>query len=167
MVFACSIYLSLSASSLLLFPKYTLRSSTSFCNFKAYCSLALWDPCSSIFSLSVSFNYFSNEKQQDPEAPKIATYAYGEDYHHVVKDRLKSLLQYMQAEIGEVNGRCFVDSAPVMEREWAQRAGIEQQGRVQGREGVGDADERQRMTLAPSRRHVERRAELRVRAGIV
>lgn len=79
--------------------------------------------------ICLSFNYFSNEKQQDPEAPKIATYAYGEDYHHVVKDRLKSLLQYIQAEIGEVNGRCFVDSAPVMEREWAQRAGIGWNGR--------------------------------------
>jgi len=77
----------------------------------------------------LTFNYHTEAKQEDPEAPKIATYAYGEDYHFVVKDRLKDLLQFMQAEIGEVNGRCFVDSAPVMEREWAQRAGIGWNGR--------------------------------------
>ena len=74
--------------------------------------------------ICLTFNYFTEKKQKDPEAPKIATYAYGEDYHFVVKDKLKSLLQFMQAEIGEVNGRCFVDSAPVLEREWARRAGL-------------------------------------------
>lgn len=79
--------------------------------------------------ICLAFNYFTDTKQDDPEAPKIATYAYGEDYHFVVKDKLKSLLSYMQAEIGEVDGRCFVDSAPVMEREWAQRAGIGWNGR--------------------------------------
>lgn len=79
--------------------------------------------------ICLTFNYFTEAKQQDVEAPKIATYAYGEDYHHVVKERLKDLLQFMQTEIGEVNGRCFVDSAPVMEREWAQRAGIGWNGR--------------------------------------
>ncbi|WP_396134309.1 epoxyqueuosine reductase [Chamaesiphon sp. VAR_48_metabat_135_sub] len=68
--------------------------------------------------ICLTFNYFNPEKQHDPEAPKISQYAYGEDYHLVVKDRLKDLLQFMQAEIGEVNGRCFVDSAPVMEREY-------------------------------------------------
>lgn len=79
--------------------------------------------------ICLTFNYFTEAKQEDPTAPKIATYAYGKDYHFVVKDRLKSLLQYIQQEIGEVNGRCFVDSAPVMEREWAQRAGIGWNGR--------------------------------------
>ncbi|MEO6039886.1 MAG: tRNA epoxyqueuosine(34) reductase QueG [Saprospiraceae bacterium] len=79
--------------------------------------------------ICLTFNYFTEEKQQDPAAPKIASYAYGEDYHFVVKDKLKSLLQYMQQEIGEIYGRCFVDSAPVMEREWAQRAGIGWNGR--------------------------------------
>ncbi len=79
--------------------------------------------------ICLTFNYFTDKKQADPEAPKIARYAYGEDYHFVVKERLKSLLAYMQAEIGEVNGRCFVDSAPVMEREWAQRAGLGWNGR--------------------------------------
>ena len=77
----------------------------------------------------LTYNYHTEAKQADPEAPKIATYAYGEDYHFVVKDRLKDLLQFMQTEIGEVNGRCFVDSAPVMEREWARRAGIGWNGR--------------------------------------
>lgn len=79
--------------------------------------------------ICLTFNYFNPEKQQDPEAPKISTYAYGEDYHFIVKDRLKQLLQFMQQEIGEINGRCFVDSAPVMEREWAHRAGIGWKGR--------------------------------------
>jgi epoxyqueuosine reductase len=55
---------------------------------------------------------------------KISKYAYGEDYHHVVKDKLKILLQHMQETIGDLNGRCFVDSAPVMERAWASKAGI-------------------------------------------
>lgn len=79
--------------------------------------------------ICLTFNYFNPEKQQDPDAPKIASYAYGQDYHFVVKDRLKSLLQYISTEIGEVNGRCFVDSAPVMEREWARRSGIGWNGR--------------------------------------
>ncbi len=79
--------------------------------------------------ICLTFNYYTDEKQEDPEAPKIARYAYGEDYHFVVKDRLKSLLSYIQDEIGAVDGRCFVDSAPVMEREWAQRSGIGWNGR--------------------------------------
>ncbi len=69
-------------------------------------------------------NYFPAEKQADPEAPKLARYAYGEDYHFVLKKKLKRLLQFIRQEIGEVDGRCFVDSAPVMEREWAHRAGL-------------------------------------------
>ena len=79
--------------------------------------------------ICLTFNYHNPDKQQDPEAPKISQYAYGKDYHHVVKHRLKSLLAFMQEEIGEVNGRCFVDSAPVLERDWAQRAGIGWNGR--------------------------------------
>lgn len=69
-------------------------------------------------------NYFPKEKQTDPAAPKLARYAYGEDYHQVLKDKLKSLLNFIRETIGEVDGRCFVDSAPVMEREWAKRAGL-------------------------------------------
>lgn len=56
--------------------------------------------------------------------PKLSKYAYGEDYHHVVKDKLKILLQKMQEAIGDIHGRCFVDSAPVLERAWAKKAGI-------------------------------------------
>ncbi len=69
-------------------------------------------------------NYFPKENQLDPTAPKLARYAYGEDYHHVLKSKLKNLLHFIRENIGEVDGRCFVDSAPVMEREWAKRAGL-------------------------------------------
>jgi epoxyqueuosine reductase len=79
--------------------------------------------------ICLAFNYATEQKPENPEAPHISRYAYGADYHHVVKDRLKALLQYMQDEIGEINGRCFVDSAPVMEREWAHRAGLGWNGR--------------------------------------
>ncbi len=73
--------------------------------------------------LSLMYNYFPEEGQSDEEAPKIAKYAYGEDYHFVIKRKLKTLLQFIQEKIGEVEGRCFVDSAPVLERDWAKRAG--------------------------------------------
>lgn len=79
--------------------------------------------------ICLTFNYFNPEKQHEPDAPKISQYAYGQDYHHVVKDKLKALLAFMRAEIGEVDGRCFVDSAPVLEREWARRAGLGWNGR--------------------------------------
>jgi epoxyqueuosine reductase len=79
--------------------------------------------------ICLTFNYFNPEKQLDADAPRLATYAYGQDYHLVVKDRLKTLLQYIRTEIGEVDGRCFVDSAPVLEREWARRSGIGWNGR--------------------------------------
>ncbi|MCF8282840.1 MAG: tRNA epoxyqueuosine(34) reductase QueG [Bacteroidales bacterium] len=69
-------------------------------------------------------NYFPKEKQLDPTAPKLARYAYGEDYHHVLKRKMKELLHFIHENIGEVDGRCFVDSAPVMERAWAKRAGL-------------------------------------------
>lgn len=74
--------------------------------------------------ISLSYNYFTQEKQHDPEAPKISIYAYGKDYHKVIKKKLKALLERIKEEIGEINGRCFVDSAPVMEREWAQLSGL-------------------------------------------
>lgn len=79
--------------------------------------------------ICLTFNYFNPDKQRDPEAPKISQYAYGEDYHLVVKDRLKDLLAFMRENIGAVDGRCFVDSAPVLEREWAARAGLGWNGR--------------------------------------
>jgi len=74
--------------------------------------------------ISLSYNYFTSEKQIDPNAPKISKYAYGDDYHFVVKNKLKSLLAIIQTEIGDVNARVFVDSAPIMEKAWAQQAGL-------------------------------------------
>lgn len=79
--------------------------------------------------ICLAFNYYNPDLQHDPEAPKISRYAYGEDYHFVVKDKLKALLAFMQETIGTVEGRCFVDSAPVLERAWAHRAGIGWNGR--------------------------------------
>ncbi|HCE57675.1 MAG TPA: tRNA epoxyqueuosine(34) reductase QueG [Prolixibacteraceae bacterium] len=69
-------------------------------------------------------NYFTNEKQSDPAAPVLSKYAYGTDYHFVLKDKLKELLQFIQTEVSPCNGRVFTDSAPVLERAWAKRAGL-------------------------------------------
>jgi len=74
--------------------------------------------------ISLTLNYYPWESQHDPEAPKISKYAYGEDYHLVIKHKLGQLLEFIREEIGEVNGRAFVDSAPVLDRAWAKRAGI-------------------------------------------
>jgi epoxyqueuosine reductase len=75
--------------------------------------------------VSLVYNYFpKKELFQEEEAYKIAKYAYGQDYHHVIKDKLKVLLENLQQEIGEIGGRAFVDSAPVMERQWAQKSGL-------------------------------------------
>jgi len=73
--------------------------------------------------ITLLYNYHNPKKQEDSDAPKISQYAYGKDYHFVIKDKLKSLITTMRAEIGEVDGRCFVDSAPVLERDWAKRSG--------------------------------------------
>lgn len=73
--------------------------------------------------VSLLYNYYTTKKQEDSEAPKISKYAYGKDYHFIIKDKLKQFLHFIRDEIGEVNGRCFVDSAPVLERDWAKRAG--------------------------------------------
>lgn len=74
--------------------------------------------------ISFLFNYHQPQSQQDPAAPKIASYAYGTDYHFVLKDKLKTLLAFIRENIGQVDGRCFVDSAPVLERDWARRSGL-------------------------------------------
>jgi epoxyqueuosine reductase len=74
--------------------------------------------------VSVLLNYFPEEGQKDPSAPKISKYAYGTDYHFVIKDKLKLLLAFIKEEIGEVNGRAFVDSAPVLDKAWAVRSGL-------------------------------------------
>ena len=73
--------------------------------------------------ISLLYNYYPEQKQ-DSSAPKLAKYAYGKDYHYVIKHKLKDLLYWMQDEIGEVDGRVFVDSAPVLERDWAKRSGL-------------------------------------------
>ena len=72
--------------------------------------------------VSLLYNYFP-EKEISSEL-KVSKYAYGEDYHYVVKDKLKLLLAAIQEEIGEVGGRAFVDSAPVMEKAWAKKSGL-------------------------------------------
>ncbi len=69
-------------------------------------------------------NYYPGEVQKDPDAPVLSKYAYGIDYHFVMKDKLKKLLAFIQNEIHGCNGRPFVDSAPVLERAWARRAGL-------------------------------------------
>jgi len=74
--------------------------------------------------ISLTLNYYPQKGQDDPDAPKISKYAYGEDYHLVIKDKLSQLLEFIGEEIGEVGGRAFVDSAPVLDRAWAKRAGI-------------------------------------------
>ena len=74
--------------------------------------------------VSLLYNYHSDQKQKDPEAPKISTYAYGTDYHLVIKNKLKAFMEILHREIGEVNGRVFVDSAPVMDKAWAAKSGL-------------------------------------------
>lgn len=74
--------------------------------------------------VSLVYNYYPKKDLAEDDNLKIAKYAYGEDYHFVVKDKLKILLTHLNETIGEVNGRAFVDSAPVMEGAWAQKSGL-------------------------------------------
>lgn len=75
--------------------------------------------------VSLIYNYYPDQKlPESKEDFKIAKYAYGKDYHFVIKDKLKSFLQHLKDEIGEIHGRAFVDSAPIMERQWAQKSGL-------------------------------------------
>ena len=78
--------------------------------------------------VSLLLNYYTEEAQTN-DAPKISKYAYGTDYHFVIKDKLKQLFRSIRDEIGEVNGRVFVDSAPVMDKAWAVRSGLGWQGK--------------------------------------
>ncbi len=73
--------------------------------------------------ISLLLNYFPS-KAQNPDSYKISKYAYGTDYHFVIKDKLKDLLHYIREEIGEVHGRAFVDSAPVLDKAWAAKSGL-------------------------------------------
>lgn len=73
--------------------------------------------------ISLLLNYYPSETQ-NPDSYKISKYAYGTDYHFVIKDKLKALLHFIREEIGEVNGRAFVDSAPVLDKAWAAKSGL-------------------------------------------
>lgn len=74
--------------------------------------------------ISLSLNYYTDQVQADPNAPKISRYAFGEDYHAVIKTKLCQLLESVQENIGEVHGRAFVDSAPVLDKAWAKKSGL-------------------------------------------
>ena len=71
-----------------------------------------------------TYNYYTEKEQSDPHAPKISKYAYGRDYHKVVKKKLKTLWKAIEEKYGVINGRYFVDSAPILERDWAKRSGL-------------------------------------------
>lgn len=73
--------------------------------------------------VSLLLNYYPNNKQND-DTYKISKYAYGKDYHFVIKDKLKELMHFINDEIGEVHGRAFVDSAPVLDKAWAAKSGL-------------------------------------------
>lgn len=74
--------------------------------------------------ISLTYNYYTDKLQSDPIAPKISKYAYGVDYHYVIKDKLKELLELIKENIGDVHGRAFVDSAPILEKAWAKKSGL-------------------------------------------
>jgi epoxyqueuosine reductase len=74
--------------------------------------------------ISLTYNYFPSSQLPEEDNYKISKYAYGKDYHYVVKDKLKDLMAYIQEQIGEVSGRAFVDSAPVMDKAWAKKSGL-------------------------------------------
>ncbi|MEO8820908.1 MAG: tRNA epoxyqueuosine(34) reductase QueG [Ginsengibacter sp.] len=73
--------------------------------------------------ITLLLNYFPSE-QQNADAPQISKYAYGKDYHEVIKEKLKIFLQLIKENIGEIHGRGFTDSAPVLERSWAVKSGL-------------------------------------------
>ena len=81
----------------------------------------LVDDAKSVISLLL--NYYPSETQ-NADSYKISKYAYGQDYHFVIKEKLKELLYTIQTEIGEVSGRAFVDSAPVLDKAWAAKSGL-------------------------------------------
>lgn len=74
--------------------------------------------------VSLLYNYYPEKDQATDGNYKLAKYAYGQDYHHVIKDKLKVFMDQIQAKIGAVEGRVFVDSAPVHERAWAAKSGL-------------------------------------------
>ncbi len=74
--------------------------------------------------ISLSYNYFNDNLQKDKDAPKISKYAYGNDYHVVIRKKLKILFKELKKKFGDINGRVFVDSAPIMEKPWAAKSGL-------------------------------------------
>jgi epoxyqueuosine reductase len=72
----------------------------------------------------VLLNYYTKKTQINTEVPLISKYAYGDDYHFIVKDKLRQLYRYIENEISPMQGRIFTDSAPVLERAWAVEAGL-------------------------------------------
>lgn len=73
--------------------------------------------------ITILYNYYPAEQQVDG-APKISKYAYGKDYHEIIRKKLNEFLSLLQQQIGDIQGRGFVDSAPVLERSWAQKSGL-------------------------------------------
>lgn len=73
--------------------------------------------------VSLLLNYYP-EQTQNPDSYKLSKYAYGQDYHQVIKSKLQQLMQFIETEIGEVSGRVFVDSAPVLDKAWAAKSGL-------------------------------------------
>ena len=73
--------------------------------------------------VSLLYNYYPSQKQ-DPGTYKISKYAFGKDYHQVIKNKLRELLHFISTEIGKVDGRLFVDSAPVLDKAWAAKSGL-------------------------------------------
>ena len=73
--------------------------------------------------ISLTYNYYREKTCKDSNF-KISKYAYGDDYHFVIKNKLKDLFEYIKEETGDINGRVFVDSAPVLERAWAKKSGL-------------------------------------------
>ena len=74
--------------------------------------------------ISLLYNYFPNQILNGDNSPKISKYAYGNDYHFVVKEKVNELLYFIRENIGEVSGRAFVDSAPILEKAWAAKSGL-------------------------------------------
>ncbi len=74
--------------------------------------------------ISLLYNYFTDKAQQDPAAPVLSKYAYGRDYHLVVKEKMQQLFDFIRNRAGSMEGRIFVDSAPVLDRAWAREAGL-------------------------------------------
>ena len=74
--------------------------------------------------ISLLYNYYPSKKLNNQNNFKISKYAYGKDYHFIIKNKLKTLLNEIRNEIGDIDGRVFVDSAPILERAWAKKSGL-------------------------------------------